>query len=355
MVEQVRLNMRKVFIGGALYVVLVIGITAFLFYKIFIEQQRFLAKDQRDPWGSNTWLALILFVLVDLLCIIFIFLQGRAGLLWKIKATAIYPGGFGEVREAVQDISTASGISPPELAVIEDDRCNALSLHAGDAGMIVFTQGLVKALNREELRAVVAHEMAHLFNRDSYLNTFIAYIRGFLRFHADRLTEADKLEQQARSTHSTRGMARAAREMARALILSWPVWMFLFSMLGIVLATMITEDSPPKIVVGTLWLLMINIAILIIFGMLTQWAINPTRELLADALALKWTMHPEAMASALRKIEDNCTLPGLAFLGGALFAPLKTSMPWTHKLQPSVDASIRNMEEHFHMDMGSAL
>jgi Zn-dependent protease with chaperone function len=335
MIEQIRSNKRKVFIGGALYVALVIGITGFLFYKIFVEEK---------PNHSNSYLslALILFILIDTLCILFVFLKGKTMVLWKSKATTIYPGGFDEVREAVHDISIASGISLPELAFIEDDHCNVFSLQTRKRGMIIFTHGLAKTLNRGELRAVVAHEMAHLFNHDSYLNTFIAYLRGFTHISMN----------PNKGEFSTMSKREVVGETALATLI--PAWVIFFIfLLAKILSEMSTEYPLQRIVLGIPLLVLVNTAILIILGMLMQWVINPTRELLADALALKWTMHPEAIANALRKIENNCTLKSLAFLKGALFAPQKTSSSWAHELQPSVDARIRNLEKLLHADVDS--
>jgi len=56
---------------------------------------------------------------------------------------------------------------------VDEDFRNAISLKGRRGTAIIVTRGLLDDLDDDELRAVMAHEMAHLYNEDARLNTFI--------------------------------------------------------------------------------------------------------------------------------------------------------------------------------------
>ena len=70
------------------------------------------------------------------------------------------------LREVVAQMSIASGMPAPAVHVVDDPAPNAYAV-AGGRGAIVCTTGLLALLDRRELTGVVAHELAHLRNRDS--------------------------------------------------------------------------------------------------------------------------------------------------------------------------------------------
>jgi heat shock protein HtpX len=76
----------------------------------------------------------------------------------------------------IEEMTIASGITKPKVYVIEDAALNAFA--AGDAkkGHVVFTRGILGALNRDELQGVAAHELSHLRNGDSKLMTIVASV-----------------------------------------------------------------------------------------------------------------------------------------------------------------------------------
>ena len=80
-------------------------------------------------------------------------------------------------REAVnctQEIALAAGVASPRLWVMEDPVPNAFACGVeSDRTSIVVTRGLLDLLDRDELQAVVAHEMAHIRNGDTKLMTFL--------------------------------------------------------------------------------------------------------------------------------------------------------------------------------------
>lgn len=70
------------------------------------------------------------------------------------------------ILEMVDRIAIAAGIPSPGVYEIEDDQPNALVIGGGEGAVLVLTSGLRFHLTDNELRAVIAHELAHIRNRD---------------------------------------------------------------------------------------------------------------------------------------------------------------------------------------------
>ena len=82
----------------------------------------------------------------------------------RFALRAYYPKLF----NIVQEMSIASGLSTmPDIYIIDEDSPNAFACGKDHkTASIVVTKGLLARLNRDELQAVVAHEISHIVNRD---------------------------------------------------------------------------------------------------------------------------------------------------------------------------------------------
>ncbi len=156
----------------------------------------------------------------------------------------------------VDEMAIASGITPPEVYLLEEPSINAMA--AGlepSSAAIIMHQGTLDALNRDELQAVVAHEFSHIFNGDMRLNLrLIGAIAGILS-----LVTIGRMTLRGRDKKSAS-----------------------FWLLGI-----------GFIAIGSLGAL---------FAKIIQAAVSRQREYLADATAVQYTRNPHAMVSCLRKI-----------------------------------------------------
>ncbi|MDR2151773.1 MAG: M48 family metalloprotease, partial [Helicobacteraceae bacterium] len=91
-----------------------------------------------------------------------------------LGARTIMPSITTEKRllNVVEEIALASGISPPNVYILDDDAAiNALTV--GDVPQktaIVITSGALRYLNRDELQAVIAHEFSHISSDDIKLS-----------------------------------------------------------------------------------------------------------------------------------------------------------------------------------------
>lgn len=74
------------------------------------------------------------------------------------------------LRNVVEEVAIASGVPTPQVFVLDDPARNAYAVSDGRRnGAVVVTTGLLDVVDRRELAGVVAHEIAHLRNRDSRL------------------------------------------------------------------------------------------------------------------------------------------------------------------------------------------
>ncbi len=65
------------------------------------------------------------------------------------------------VADVTESLCAVLGLAPPELVILVDPAPNAISAGSGEASRLVVTTGLVSSLDRIELEAVLAHELAH--------------------------------------------------------------------------------------------------------------------------------------------------------------------------------------------------
>jgi len=163
--------------------------------------------------------------------------------------------------DVVAEMAIAAGIPTPAVLILRDRDENAFSVaSAGSNGTIVVTWGLVQALTREELQAVVAHEVAHLRNRDARVMTLVAVLFSSMTVIA---------------TWARRGGGLSFGRVSSLILV--PLWV-LFGLLGTLLSRLL--------------------------GL----AVSREREYLADASAVELTRNPGALVSALTKIDAD-TLP----------------------------------------------
>ncbi len=93
------------------------------------------------------------------------------------KARPLAPGDCEDLRRIVENLSIGTGLQPPAIRLVETPALNALSVGLDPRhATIVVTRGLVSRLDRNELEAVVAHELAHIANHDTRLGTLLAMV-----------------------------------------------------------------------------------------------------------------------------------------------------------------------------------
>ncbi len=168
----------------------------------------------------------------------------------------------------VEEMAIASGLPKPAVYLIPDPDPNAFATGPGpERSSIAVTEGLLAALNREELQAVVSHEMAHVKNYDIRVMTVVAALVGSILLLSD---------WSRRGLWWGGGRRRSGRDEEGG-------------------------SGPLAILFFALWVVSILLAPLI--AQLVAMAVSREREYLADASGSELTRNPLALASALEKID----------------------------------------------------
>ncbi|MXV63657.1 M48 family metalloprotease [Natronorubrum sp. JWXQ-INN-674] len=182
-----------------------------------------------------------------------------------------------EVARIVRRLSMSVDVPEPDVRVVADDRPSCYTVGRLTDATIVVTTGVVERLDEDELAAVLAHEIAHIANRDVTLMTITTL---FLEI-ADRTYHAARLARRAASGRETvSGQGRLA--------LQW--------FLPLVVLTYV-------LVAPVVWL----------FPIVADWAtrtLSQAREFAADAGAARITGTPLALATALVALSEATTTPG---------------------------------------------
>ncbi len=87
--------------------------------------------------------------------------------------------------QMVRDLTTRAGLPMPSLHMIPQEQPNAFATGRNpDRSAVAVTQGIVKLLSEDELRGVVAHELAHIRNRDVLIQSVAATVAGAITYIA---------------------------------------------------------------------------------------------------------------------------------------------------------------------------
>lgn len=105
--------------------------------------------------------------------------------------------------ETVQELSTKAGIKMPEVAIFPSQVSNAFATgwNKNDA-LVAVSEGLLRRFDREEVRAVLAHEIGHVANGDmvtlaliqGVMNTFVMFFARIAAFVIDQFARNDEGE-----------------------------------------------------------------------------------------------------------------------------------------------------------------
>jgi heat shock protein HtpX len=173
----------------------------------------------------------------------------------------------------LENLCISRGIPMPTLRIAEDDALNAFATGMNPKQYsITVTRGLIEALNDQELEAVLGHELTHIRNGDVRMMVIAVVIAGAISFFGELVF---RLFFQASYYGGFGGRRRGGDSEGR-------------SGAGIAIIIAIA-----LIVVA--WLLSVVI----------RFALSRQREFLADAGSVELTKNPDAMISALRKIEGR--------------------------------------------------
>ena len=196
----------------------------------------------------------------------------------------------------LENLCISRGIPMPKLKIVESGALNAYATGLNRRQYAVtVTRGLLDALNDQEIESVLGHELTHIRNGDVQMMVIAVIIAGVVGFFAELLfrgffnfgnygwgwgsgrRSSWSSSSSSSSSSSDSGGDRKGSGGAAIIIIIVAV-----------------------VLIALAWLL----------SQLVRLALSRSRELLADAGSVELTKNPDAMISALRKIEGRGELPG---------------------------------------------
>jgi heat shock protein HtpX len=100
-------------------------------------------------------------------------------LLGMYNAQEVDPQQAPELYRMTAELAQRAGVPMPRLYIIHDDQPNAFATGRNpENAAIAVNSGLMNMLSREEVAGVIAHELAHIRNRDTLIMTITATIAG---------------------------------------------------------------------------------------------------------------------------------------------------------------------------------
>jgi heat shock protein HtpX len=169
--------------------------------------------------------------------------------------------------DLIQEVIIASGLPMPKVAIVVDSAPNAFATGRNpEHALIAFTTGILDAMDRDQLQGVIAHEMAHVANRDTLVSAVAATTAGAIAIVSDMLTRMM--------------FFGGGRDRNRE-----------------------GGGNPLMLVISLVILILAPLA-----AVMLKSAISRKRESLADATAVSFTRNPAGLRSALEVLAADSTV-----------------------------------------------
>ena len=213
-----------------------------------------------------------------------------------------------ELYNLVENLCISRGLSVPKLYIVDTDAMNAYASGIDTRSYaITVTSGLLAALNKDELEAVLAHELTHILERDTRLLIVTIVFVGMISFLTQLLWRSMRVAAFSRGRGRNQG--------------------------GVMI-----------------FLLIAAIAAAIGYGLalVLRFAISRRREYQADAGSVALTKNPDALISALMKISRNPDVPHVGSEVQQLFIenpPSTFTLAHLFDTHPPIEKRIKVLEE----------
>ena len=173
-----------------------------------------------------------------------------------------------DLYHVVEDMAMVAQVPMPRVYIVEDSSPNAFATGSKpENAAVAATTGLLNLMNREELEAVIGHEVSHIRNYDIRISTIAVALASavtMLSSLAGRMMWFGGGSRRRDSRDNDNGLG---------------ILMLILSIIAIILAPLAAT--------------------------LVQLAISRQREFLADASSVELTRNPQGMINALLKLENS--------------------------------------------------
>jgi heat shock protein HtpX len=249
-------------------------------HEVFLNQAT-LQKKEKIRMGNQLKTTLLLAIMTAFIMIAGNLLGGRQGMIialviaagmnffsyWysdkivlkMVQAREATPQQAPELYEMVQTLARQAGLPMPKVYIIPKDAPNAFATGRNpDNAVVAVTRGLLTLMNRQEIMGVLAHELAHVKNRDILIGTIAATMAGAIMLLASMARWSAIFGGGHRDNNSGGGMG----------------------VIGMIAMSIIAPMA----------------------AMVIQMAVSRSREYLADATGARIAGSPEGLARALEKL-----------------------------------------------------
>jgi len=177
------------------------------------------------------------------------------------KAQEVTPSESPELHQIVAGLAQRANIPMPRIYTIPEDSPNAFATGRNpEHSVVAVTEGLLKLMNRDELEGVLAHELAHVKNRDILIGSIAATMAGAIMILANMARWSAFLGGGSSSNNEGGGRGLGG--------------------IGLIVMSLLAPLA----------------------AMLIQMAISRSREYHADDSGAEFAGHPNGLANALRKL-----------------------------------------------------
>lgn len=221
------------------------------------------------------------------------------------RAKPVAEGELPELRAMVRELSSLAGVPEPRLYLIPSDQPNAFATGRNPKhSAVAVTNGLLHAMPPDQVRGVLAHEFAHIRNRDILVSSIAAMISAAI---------------------------------------TWIAYMLQFSLIfG-------DDNDSPLGLIGALGAIIVTP----IAAMMLQMGVSRQREYLADATATRMLGEGRSLAGALRTLKTGTEAvpmqvnPATAslYIANPMAAARGKGMATLFSTHPPIEERIRRLEE----------
>ena len=202
--------------------------------------------------------------------------------LWMYRAKEAKESEHPKLYKIVKEVSRLSGLPMPKVYVIPANSSNAFATGRSPShAAVAATEGIINLLDEDDLKGVMAHEFAHIKNRDILISTVAGTVAGIISYLGNMF-----------------------------------MWSAMFG----------SDDDSRGNIFGLVFLAIITP----IVASMIHLAISRSREYLADETGAKTVRNGHALADALEKIEKNVDAHPLRF-GNQATAHLFISNPFRNR------------------------
>lgn len=178
--------------------------------------------------------------------------------LWMYRAKEVKRSDYPKLHKIVKEVSKLSDLPMPKVYVIPSEQSNAFACgRSPKHSAVACTEGILKLMTEDELKGVIAHEFAHIKNRDTLTSTIAGTIAGVISYISNMF-----------------------------------MWSAMFG----------GRDDDGR---GNAISLLVLAIITPIIASMIQLAISRSREYQADETGAKFVKNPLGLASALEKLEED--------------------------------------------------